>query len=97
MAKAQLEFQVAGTAKDNKNSFLIYVNSERRRDNTVPLLDEAGHLTNCDVDRAERFNAFFAPVFIAIIIPGSQSLESWKVITGGNINFQLALNLFVTC
>ncbi|KAK4807129.1 hypothetical protein QYF61_018470 [Mycteria americana] len=35
----------------------------RTKDNIGPLLDEVGHLTNGDVDKAETFNAFFASVF----------------------------------
>ncbi|KAK4810960.1 hypothetical protein QYF61_014432 [Mycteria americana] len=63
-AKARLEFKLASTVKDNKKGFLKYVNSKRRiRDNIGPLLDEVGHLTNRDVDKAETFNAFFASVF----------------------------------
>lgn len=63
MVKAQLEFQLAGTVKDKKNGFLICVNSERSRDNTDPLFNEVGHLTNWDVYKAERFKAFFAPIY----------------------------------
>ena len=51
--KAQLEFKLASTVKDNKKGFLKYVNRKRRiRDNIGLLLDEAGHLTNRDVDKA---------------------------------------------
>ncbi|GAB0206495.1 mitochondrial enolase superfamily member 1 [Grus japonensis] len=64
VVKAQLEFKLDSTVKDNKKGFLKYVNSKRRtRDNIGPLLDEVGHLTNRDVDKAEMFNAFFASVF----------------------------------
>ena len=50
--------------KDNKKGSFRYVNSKRRiRDNIGPLLDEVGHLTNRNVDKAEIFNAFFASVF----------------------------------
>jgi len=49
---------------DNKKGLLKYVNSKRRiRDNIGPLLDEAGHLTNRDIDKEESFNAFFTFVF----------------------------------
>ncbi|GAB0206466.1 mitochondrial enolase superfamily member 1 [Grus japonensis] len=64
VVKAQLEFKLDSTVKDNKKGFLKYVNSKRRtRDNIGPLLDEVGHLTNRDVGKAEMFNAFFASVF----------------------------------
>ncbi|KAK4807141.1 hypothetical protein QYF61_018482, partial [Mycteria americana] len=63
-AKARLEFKLASTVKDNKKGFLKSINSKRRtRDNIGLLLDEVGHLTNRDVDKAETFNAFFASVF----------------------------------
>ena len=63
-AKAQLEFKLASTVKDNKKGFFKYVNSKRRiRDNIGPLLDEVGHLTNRDIDKAETLNAFFASIF----------------------------------
>ncbi|KAK4816993.1 hypothetical protein QYF61_025913 [Mycteria americana] len=55
------EFKLSSTVKDNKKGFLKYVNSKRRiRDNIGPLLDEVGHLTNRDVDKAETFNASFS-------------------------------------
>ena len=64
MAKAQSEFKLASTVKDNKKGFLKSVHSERRiRDNIGLLLDEVEHLTNRDVDKTEMFNAFFASVF----------------------------------
>ena len=64
MAKAQLEFKLASTVKDNKKGFIKYVNSKRRiGDDIGLLLDEVSHLTNRDVDKAETFSAFFAPVF----------------------------------
>ncbi|KAK4807113.1 hypothetical protein QYF61_018454 [Mycteria americana] len=63
-AKARLEFKLDSTVKDNKKGFSKSINSKRRtRDNIGPLLDEVGHLTNGDVDKAEMFNAFFASVF----------------------------------
>lgn len=61
------------------------------------LLDEAGHLTNQDVDKAESFNAFFVPVFNSNNCPWVPEPGELKIITGQNINFQLTLNLFVTC
>ena len=64
----EFEFKLANTVKDNKTGFLKYVNSKRRRigdddDNVGLLLDEASHLTNKDIDKAEMFNAFFTSVF----------------------------------
>ena len=64
MAKAQLEFKLVSTVKDNKKGFLKYVNSKRQaRNNIGPLLDKHGHLTNRDIDKAETFNDFFTSVF----------------------------------
>ncbi|GAB0207774.1 hypothetical protein GRJ2_003243100 [Grus japonensis] len=64
VCKAQLEFKLASTVKDNKKGVFKYVNSKRRiRDNIGLLLDEVGHLTNRDIDEAEMFNAFFTSVF----------------------------------
>lgn len=41
-----------------------YINSKRQcRNNTGPLQNDSGHLTNSDIDKAEVFNAFFASVF----------------------------------
>ena len=63
VAKAPLEFKLSSTVKDNQKGFLKHVNSKRRmRDNIDLLLDEVGHLTNRDVDKAEMFNAFFTSV-----------------------------------
>ncbi|GAB0204012.1 mitochondrial enolase superfamily member 1 [Grus japonensis] len=63
-AKAQLELKLASTVGDNKKGFFKYVNNKRRtRDNIGSLLDENGHLTNRDIDKAEMFNAFFTSVF----------------------------------
>ncbi|GAB0188707.1 mitochondrial enolase superfamily member 1 [Grus japonensis] len=47
-----------------KRAFFKYVNNKRRtREHIGLLLDENGHLTNRDIDKAETFNAFFASVF----------------------------------
>ncbi|GAB0203202.1 hypothetical protein GRJ2_002785800 [Grus japonensis] len=63
-AKAQLELKLASTVGDNKKGFFKYVNNKRRtRENIGSLLNENGHLTNRDIDKAETFNAFFASVF----------------------------------
>ncbi|GAB0208000.1 mitochondrial enolase superfamily member 1 [Grus japonensis] len=63
-AKAQLELKLASTVGDNKKGVFKYVNNKRRtRDNIGSLLDENGHLTNRDIDKAEMFNAAFASVF----------------------------------
>jgi len=49
---------------DNRKVFVKYVSSSQgNRDNIGLLLDKDGHLTNRDADKAETFNAFFAPVF----------------------------------
>ncbi|GAB0181631.1 mitochondrial enolase superfamily member 1 [Grus japonensis] len=64
VAKAQLELKLASTVGDNKKGFFKYVNNKRRtRENIGSLLNENGHLTNRDIDKAEMFNAFFASVF----------------------------------
>ncbi|GAB0179481.1 mitochondrial enolase superfamily member 1 [Grus japonensis] len=64
VTKVQLELKLASTVGDNKKGFFKYVNNKRRtRDNIGSLLDENGHLTNRDIDKAETFNAFFASVF----------------------------------
>lgn len=50
--------------KDSKKGFLKCVNGKRQtRNNIGLLLDEHGHLSNGDIDKAETFNAFFASVF----------------------------------
>lgn len=62
-AKAQLELKLSSRVGDNKKVFK-YVNVKRRtRANIGPILDEDGHLTNRDTDKAEMFNPFFASVF----------------------------------
>ncbi|GAB0204308.1 mitochondrial enolase superfamily member 1 [Grus japonensis] len=64
VAKAQLELKLASTVGDNKKGFFKYVNNKRRtRENIGSLLNENGHLTNRDIDKAETFNAAFASVF----------------------------------
>ncbi|GAB0184195.1 mitochondrial enolase superfamily member 1 [Grus japonensis] len=65
VAKAQLELKLASTVGNNKKGFFKYVNNKRRtRENIGSLLvNENGHLTNRDIDKAETFNAFFASVF----------------------------------
>lgn len=95
MAKAQLGLQLAGTVKGNKNSFLMYVNSERSKDNTDPVLDEAGHLTNWDGDQAERLNTFFAPVFNSnnhpwVPEPGELEDNTWR-------KYKLPVNSELVC
>ncbi|GAB0206625.1 mitochondrial enolase superfamily member 1 [Grus japonensis] len=64
VAKAQLELKLASTVGDNKKGFFKYVNNKRRnRENIGSLPDENSHLTNRDIDKEERFNAFFTSVF----------------------------------
>ncbi|KAK4807096.1 hypothetical protein QYF61_018437 [Mycteria americana] len=59
-----LHLFVSTTVVDNKKGFFKYVNSKRgSKENISPLLDEVGHLTNRDEDKAETFNAFLASVF----------------------------------
>ena len=49
---------------DTKKGFFKYINSKRRsKENIGQILDEDGHLTNRDEEKAEAFNAFFASVF----------------------------------
>ncbi|PKU46017.1 rna-directed dna polymerase from mobile element jockey-like [Limosa lapponica baueri] len=43
----------------------------RIRDNIGPLPDEVGHLTNRDIDKAEKINGFFASVFNTNDGPGT--------------------------
>ena len=63
VAKTQLQLKLASTVADNKKYFLKYVNSKRRtkkkKKSTGLLLDEGGHFTKRNVDKAEMFNAFF--------------------------------------
>ena len=55
-AKAQLELKLASTVGENKKGSLKYVNNKRgTRENIGLLLDENGHLTNRDIDKAEAF------------------------------------------
>lgn len=50
--------------RENKKSFLKYVDSKRRsRDNISLLIDEDGHLTNRVASKAEMFNTTFTSVF----------------------------------
>ena len=63
-AKAQLELKLASSVGDKENGFLKDVNGKRRtRAYIGPILDEDGHLTNRDTDKAERCNAFFTSIF----------------------------------
>lgn len=44
--------------------FFKHVNDKKQhRNNTGPLQDEGGHLTNTDMDKSKVFNAFFAFIF----------------------------------
>ncbi|KAK4829339.1 hypothetical protein QYF61_003266 [Mycteria americana] len=69
----------------------------RIRDNIGPSLDEGGHLTNRDVDKAETFNIFIASVFNTDDGPW----DPWDPVLEdhdwGMINSHLTLNLFKTC
>lgn len=63
--KLSWRLKLARTVMDNKKEvFFKYINGKRQmRNNTGPLQDEDGHLTNRDRDKAEVFNTFFASVF----------------------------------
>ena len=93
-ARAQLEFKLASTVKDNKKGFFKCVNSKRRiRDNICPFLDEVSHLTNRGVDKADVFNAAFTSVFNT----DDKPWDPWSPVTGGMINSQSTLKLFKIC
>jgi len=51
VAKDQLEFKLASTKDNKKGSFKYAYNKRRIKDNSGPLLDEVGHLTNRDADK----------------------------------------------
>ncbi|PKU44209.1 hypothetical protein llap_5469 [Limosa lapponica baueri] len=71
-AKAQAELNLATTVKDNKKSFLQYINKKRQaRENIGPLMNEAGALVVEDTEKAELLNPFFALVFTAKAAPDS--------------------------
>jgi len=68
-AKPQLELKLANVVS-NKKGFSKYINSKRRsKENIGLILVEDGHLTNGDEEKAEAFNAFFAPFFNKIDRP----------------------------
>lgn len=93
MAKAQVELKLASTVVDNKKAFVKYVNSKRRtKENIDLLLDEVGHLTNKDGDKAETINAFLASVFNTNDEPWVEGPHP-----GSQISSQLTLNLCGIC
>lgn len=57
------------------------------------LLEENGHLTNRDTDKAEMFNAFFASTFNSNDRLRGPSALSWKTMAVRMINSQSTLNL----
>ena len=70
-----------------KKSFFKYVYRKRRtRRNIALILDEDGHLTNWDIDKAETFNAFLPLYSTPVIGSGSPAALSWRTVTAGMIN-----------
>ena len=62
--KAQLELRLATALKDNKKSFYKHIRNNRRaQDNLHPLLDAGGNIATKDEVKAEVLNAAFASVF----------------------------------
>ena len=63
-AKGRSELKLASTVADNKKLIFKCSNNKRKtRENFGSLLDENGHLTNKDTNKAETFNAFFVSLF----------------------------------
>ncbi|KAK4827405.1 hypothetical protein QYF61_017810 [Mycteria americana] len=63
-AKAQLELNLAGDAKNNNKGFYTYINQKRKvKENVPPLMNKNGDLASTDEEKAEVLNNFFASVF----------------------------------
>lgn len=79
VAKAQVEFQLASTLKDNKKGFLKYAKSKRRiRDNIGPLLDKVSH-----VQIGTKTKQRSLPLSSTLTM-GPGALLCWKTVTGGD-------------
>lgn len=79
VAKAQVEFQLASTLKDNKKGFLKYIKSKRRiRDNIGPLLDKVSH-----VQIGTKTKQRSLPLSSTLTM-GPGALLCWKTVTGGD-------------
>lgn len=65
-AKAQPELSLTTVAKDHKNKSYKYINNKKKaKENLQHLTDAVGNITTKDEEKAEIFNAFFAPVSIS--------------------------------
>ncbi|GAB0177896.1 hypothetical protein GRJ2_000254900 [Grus japonensis] len=87
-AKAQLELKLASTVGDNKKGFFKYANNKRRtRDNIGSLLDENGHLTNRDIDKAEISLMLSSPLSSTLMMgSGTPVAPSWRTVAAVTIN-----------
>jgi len=83
-----IRVQAGQHCEGQQKCFFKYVNSQRRiRDSTDPLIDEASHLTNRDVDKAEMFNAMPSlPLSLTpVMVSGTPGALCWKTMMGGMI------------
>lgn len=64
VAKAQQELKLAKYVGVKEKKIFKYVNLKEQSKNNIGLLqNENGHPTNRDINKTEKFNAFFASIF----------------------------------
>lgn len=84
VAKAQLKSKLANTVGTVKIVVFFfkytYNNNSKRRtsENTGSLISKNAHVTNRDMDKVEKFNAFFASVFNTDYGLWDSRLPMWK-------------------
>lgn len=80
MSKAQLEFELASTLKDNKSGLYIKILTENKGLEIMSVCYSM-KFTNRDLDKAEPFNAFFSSVFNTGDWPWDNVALSWMTVT----------------